>query len=530
VLVLAVGLGGLRKSLPHAPEVDEPFVVRPAALIAATGDLNPRWFGHPGSTLIYPLALILHARDALAEGDPPLRPHPAALERRRADMTADFLAGRLLVLAHWAASIPLLFVLGRRVFGARAALLGAALAAALPTPLAHGQLARTDLPAVLYTLLALWLAVRVVERPTAGRLLLLGAAIGLAVATRFLLVALLPLLPLAWGLGLWATRRRPGGWALAAPAAGLGAAAAALAASSPFLVLDRERWWRDLALEGETHLGAESLGAAGNALWYVGHALPATLTWPVAALAVAGLALAVARRDPRALVLLAFAASYLLVIAQPGPRWARWVIPVLPVLALFAGSAVAAASARAARAWGLSARSGGLLAAAVCAVAAAPAAFQAGVHALQAAQPSGRVLAREWLMEHAEPGSRILFEGYNDVLKSPRFRTTTRVSFLPDSPEQLAASGYRYLVVTSATYATYLADRARYPHAAGEYERLLRDGALLAEFRPLADRIGAVPVLGRAECYCTVAPMPGEPVVRIYALHDDKARPRRGRA
>ena len=56
VATVAAGLG-LTKALPYEPETDEPVFVQPAARIAATGDLNPHWFGHPGATVIYPLAL-----------------------------------------------------------------------------------------------------------------------------------------------------------------------------------------------------------------------------------------------------------------------------------------------------------------------------------------------------------------------------------------------------------------------------------------------------------------------------------------
>ena len=33
----------------------------PAARMAWKGDANPQWFGHPGSTVIYPLAIAYRA-------------------------------------------------------------------------------------------------------------------------------------------------------------------------------------------------------------------------------------------------------------------------------------------------------------------------------------------------------------------------------------------------------------------------------------------------------------------------------------
>src|SRR5262245_45049744 len=57
-------LWALRRDLP-IPEIDESAFVRPAVRIAASGDPNPHWFGHPGSTVIYPLAGLFHAWDVL---------------------------------------------------------------------------------------------------------------------------------------------------------------------------------------------------------------------------------------------------------------------------------------------------------------------------------------------------------------------------------------------------------------------------------------------------------------------------------
>ncbi len=48
----------MERDLPFTPEIDEPLFVEPAVRIAASGYLNPGWFGNPGSTIIYPLAVL----------------------------------------------------------------------------------------------------------------------------------------------------------------------------------------------------------------------------------------------------------------------------------------------------------------------------------------------------------------------------------------------------------------------------------------------------------------------------------------
>ena len=50
-------LRGITWGLPYLYDPDEHFFVDPAVRIVTTGDLNPHWFGHPGSTVIDLLGL-----------------------------------------------------------------------------------------------------------------------------------------------------------------------------------------------------------------------------------------------------------------------------------------------------------------------------------------------------------------------------------------------------------------------------------------------------------------------------------------
>ena len=59
---------GVEKNLPYIPEVDEQHKVERAMRMASTGDLNPGWFGHPGSTVLYPLTAVYYSRYLLLEG------------------------------------------------------------------------------------------------------------------------------------------------------------------------------------------------------------------------------------------------------------------------------------------------------------------------------------------------------------------------------------------------------------------------------------------------------------------------------
>ncbi|HKA94613.1 MAG TPA: hypothetical protein VKE97_12490, partial [Acidimicrobiia bacterium] len=100
IMVLSFGLEiwAVSHDLPYSG-VDEPTFVRPAVHMAATGDLDPHWFGHPGSTTIYPLAGIYHGWDAVAHGGPVFSADPGLADRFVSDPGTFYLIGRLWSIA-----------------------------------------------------------------------------------------------------------------------------------------------------------------------------------------------------------------------------------------------------------------------------------------------------------------------------------------------------------------------------------------------------------------------------------------------
>jgi 4-amino-4-deoxy-L-arabinose transferase-like glycosyltransferase len=89
-----------------------------------------------------------------------------------------------------------IYVLGRTLFGSRAALLALTIAALSPTLLAHGRLVTTDLPITLCTTLTLLTFGRLLERITWTRLLLAGLALAAASLTKLSWPLVLPALAL----------------------------------------------------------------------------------------------------------------------------------------------------------------------------------------------------------------------------------------------------------------------------------------------------------------------------------------------
>lgn len=155
--------------------------------------------------------------NALAEGlgfiDPflstPTDPYPSALHPPLWPFllsgasklgATSFLAHRLVGVIPGTVTVVLIGLLGRRVGGARAGLLAAAIAAAYPTLIAADGSLMSETLYGTFVAAALLLALRLLDRPGVARAGALGATIGLAALTRGEAVLFVPLLalPLAW--------------------------------------------------------------------------------------------------------------------------------------------------------------------------------------------------------------------------------------------------------------------------------------------------------------------------------------------
>jgi hypothetical protein len=507
-VAIAVGVTaiGLQKSLPYTPEIDEPAFVDPAVHIAATGDLNPHWFGHPGATVIYPLALVIRLAQAASVFS------PGDLQAQYAASFQNFyLIGRLESITYEILAIPLVYFLGRATFGRSAALIGAMLTALMPIAVAHAQVVRTDSAAVFFGMLSLLLCVRVHRRTTYSWIVAAGISIGLAIATRWFMVALVPVLLAALATGARAHGSNVG-WRMFAVA--LAAVAAGFAIASPFALVDLKELRSSLGSEAErTHLGADGLSPPGNFMWYVVQSLPSDLTWPVALGSVTGIVLVLRRRHPVQLLLIGYVALHLLLISVAALHWHRWAIQVLPVLALCFGYAVQVGVQRF--------RIPGTLSVLLVGLASVQAICQLIVWDVQQVQESPRVLAREWITDSLAPGTGVAEEWYGPPLDGTPFRVELRLSLSEGSLAQWVKQNYPVVVVSSAVYERYFAEPQRYSREVAFYDRLFAQSQLLHDFRSVAPGLDQLTWLGGgAECNCSLSPTRGPIVIRIYRLAD----------
>lgn len=185
LVALAWRLHNIGFGLPSLYDPDEPIFMIKALELLTNGTLNPKWFGHPGSTTIYLLALIDAAVvgselasgayasvDAFAKAafeNPGLLFIPAR--------TAMALLG---VLAVW-----MTYLVGRRTHGTSVALIAAALLAFNSVHIAWSQVVRTDIHASVFMLASLLFAIRIGQHGRITDYILAGLFAGFAVATKW---------------------------------------------------------------------------------------------------------------------------------------------------------------------------------------------------------------------------------------------------------------------------------------------------------------------------------------------------------
>jgi 4-amino-4-deoxy-L-arabinose transferase-like glycosyltransferase len=495
---LGAHLWGLVRDLPM-PDVDERYFVTPAAYIAASGDLNPHWFGHPGSTVIYPLAFAFRLREVVFHGAPLLGTAPSIATRLQTDAASFYLMGRLWAVLFGLASLPLLFAIGRRVFGDLVALLATGLWALVPLGVQYGQVTRTDAIGLYFALLTIWACLRALDQPSAARFVVAGAAAGLGVASRYFLAALAVLLCTTWWFavhrsGVGGTRHAGRSLRPSLLAGALGTMVATFMITTPYFLLD----WRDAlsSMTGEAAPPAASPSSnfLANLTYYATSALPHQLSWIGLIAAAGGLGLALRRPTPARVILCLWVLCAITIISVLSLHWARWVIPAIPILALFAAYAsviaAGAATARFSRTrphrWTFAA----VLATLVAVMAVSPA---SGLLALDRSESetSTRVRAESWIEHHIRHGSGVAVELKGPDLTNGNYRYVEHYS-LPDAGTvtDYARDGYRYVVVNTTIAHSFMIHPHRFRAQAAFYEFLRDDARRLAQFDPAHDEAG----------------------------------------
>ncbi len=487
-------LWGIQREMPYEPFIDEPIFVTRAIHMAATGDLNPHWFGNPGSTTIYPLAVYYHFWYAATNAGDFLHPNPGLATGFDADFTVYYLVGRLLTIAYGLLTVALTYRLGKAMWSERAGILASTFLIFHPTLVWHTTVVRTDTSAMFFVTLALWYCFRMLDQPRQRNFVLAGAAIGLALSSRYLMVSLYGVY-LAFFLLAIPTWRRNGQLTQGIAGFVLGGVVsiAVFALTTPFFFLDWHTAWEDLLLEARTnHIGADGKNYWDRAFWYLTNAIPLSIYWGQMGAVVVAIGLGIWQRSWRVLVLALFVLMYVATVSVPTLFWKRWMIQLSPVLALLAAYGLGKIATT------LAGRTSPRLEKGIVALLAVLLVAQPAFLSYQLAErnrsTSTRIEAREWMVENLPPSSRIITELYAAPLANTPF-VVTQQPYLPERPfDDYLAGEFDYAITSSEISNRYLLEKERYASEIDFYVQLSKL-PLVAEFVPTALQGGATIVI-----------------------------------
>ncbi len=468
-------------------------------LDAERSPLNPHWFPL-GSVLIYLLVLIRSILEPFGDFGP---------------LENISYVGRTLAALADMGSVLMVFLLGRRIFSQGAGLLAAGLTALAVVHIQISHFYRPEPFLVFFLLASFWAMLRVMDRGRIRDSLLLGAFVGLTVATK---VSVLPLafpLLLAYVFRIHGVlRSAPGASPADAIRQVLPQALAGAAASlvvfflvTPYALLDMFNFVGDQVWQARNV--ARTAGIVPFTLQYVGetpllYEIRQVAVWglgiPLGIVAWGGLLFTMVKvargwsHHKGEILLLAWAVPSIILLAFFETKFLRYIFPVVPFLVLMGSGMLFAALGWARRRRdepssdaSVLSRAGAVLrphlpriVTGVIAVVVATTAFYALAFESIYSRPHTAVQASEWINENVPHGSAILTDNHWDepLRNLGRYDVEQIVSYEPDSSDkmevlarQLASSDY-LAFYSSRTYGSIARLPERYPLTSNYYRQL----------------------------------------------------------
>jgi hypothetical protein len=345
--VVALGYG-----LPYVEHTDEPAIVETVVRMVRNGDPNPHSFLYPSLCLyLWAAATRLHLWWGLHHGiyavpdDLPLKTYLYTTS------SSLYVWNRAVTAFLGAATVPALYLLGKRMFDARVGLLGALMLMIASFHVVHSHYITTDAPTGLWVVLALIGAWRVARSGAWSGYVIGGIGAGLAAGTKYNAGVVALALVVAHALH-WRTRSLGKPFMLLV--AGGALSLATFLVTTPYALLDWPHFVAGLRFNAAHYasgshgdfVGRWQVGEYARFLWSDGLMAPGSL------LLLVGLPLLAWRWPRQTLALVVVIGAEMALLMMQAVNFVRNVLPVLPLIILLAGAgAIALADAIPRRRW-----------------------------------------------------------------------------------------------------------------------------------------------------------------------------------
>ncbi len=321
LLGLILRLVGIQFGLPHITHADEPIIVN-HALAYGGGDRNPHFFKIP--PLISYILFVVYAIYFLAGKLIGLFPDAHAyLEAFLINPASWYLIGRLFIgVIIGTCSIPILYLLAKKLYGRRTALLASLFFSVSFIHVLHSHYIYVDIPLVAVVMVVAYVSILVYEEPTYRNYACAGALVGLASAVKY--NGLLTCLFVIAAHFIGRERR-----SFIKPIISVIACAAIFIACNPFMITDFKFAYTELINQ------SKAMGPLG--WWHhFRYSLVEGVGWPLALAGMMGAALSLLRRDRRALIAVSFPIVFFISLSFFSQPHERYVLPVVPFVCIYA--------------------------------------------------------------------------------------------------------------------------------------------------------------------------------------------------
>ena len=528
VLILLLGaflrVSGIWAPLPYYTS-DEANFMWPAMSLAGS-HFNPyaagAWFGHPGHLLMYILSFsfgIFYAVGKLFGYFPNYDDFEAFFVNQPMSF---YLIGRAESVIYAILTILITYLIAKRWFSGRVALLSALFLAVSPLHVERSQIVRTDILMTFLVALSFLFSTYVFERRGLKYYLLSGGCIGLGAATKYPAVAAVVPLMLAHLLA------KDGGRSYIKKLfdrrliLGLSSIPLAFAAGAPFVILEIRRSIRSLGratgLSGSVTGQPRLYSFDGTALqhyWgYVtstmnqGHGVIVQVLF---GLGILYLLVRLLYRDPergKYMLLLSFPVFFILVIGLPSKGFSHWLLPVLPFTSIIAAvGLVKILELTKEKLPRLRLNAAMLLVAAASLVMPG---YQIAEKNWLKLQKHPYAIANEWIEQNIPQGSIIAVEEYTppvstakyNIMTAPEIGKLKQISPQHDSVTNLHGKTWRfhlanvqdfsvlnenrveYVVISLTTYDLFKKHPDGYREELEFYDAVFREGELIYEIKP----------------------------------------------